>query len=29
MEEIKWLIQTGIVRLYESGQVELIKYDKG
>ena len=28
MKEIKWLIQIGIVRLYESGQVELIKYDK-
>ena len=28
MKEIKWLIQIGIVRLYESGQVELINYDK-
>ena len=28
MKEINWLIQIGIVRLYESGQVELIKYDK-
>jgi hypothetical protein len=28
MKEIKWLIQIGIVRLYESGKIELIKYDK-
>jgi len=28
MKEIKWLIQIGIVRLYESGKIELINYDK-
>jgi hypothetical protein len=28
MKEIKWLIQIGIIRLYESGQIELINFDK-
>ena len=28
MKEIKWLIQIGIIRLYESGQIELINCDK-
>ncbi len=28
MKEIKWLIHIGIVRLYESGKIELINYDK-
>ena len=28
MKEIKWLIQIGIVRLYESGKIELINYDR-
>jgi phosphoribosylanthranilate isomerase len=28
MKEIKWLIQIGIIRLYESGQIELTNFDK-
>ena len=28
MKEIKWLIQIGIVRLYESGKIELINHEK-
>ena len=28
MKEVKWLIQIGIIRLYESGEIELINFDK-